>query len=324
MKKNILIAILCVTILLLVPFTSISGASVSGLNTKVEIVEEVNPVIPYNLFEELVESINQLLIDYGDIPEVVDTCNEALEVIDSIIKMDIIEEICLALYVLYNLFLLAMWGCLFFFLSFLLEGNLIEALKSGALCIAWLTIATTRYCIAIVLNCEWPGELNQEINILLNKISLNPQINPESISEYDITTIQGGFDTKPDDFTLEDLRDFVIKIDLLFGQYPKVAESCENIIEILDTPYPKLCQLYVFLWLSWGVFGGEVINVLKVLGIYDTPFGQIIWLSMVTRFLWLSFCMLYFCWDEEESVNYFGLNELINIEKSNQCPCLQV
>ena len=46
-KKNILIAILCVTILLLVPLTNVSGASVNGLNTKVEVIEETNPNIVF-------------------------------------------------------------------------------------------------------------------------------------------------------------------------------------------------------------------------------------------------------------------------------------
>ena len=93
-KKNILITIFCVTILLLVPLSNVSGASVGGLNNKVGIVEESNLVIPYHLFDELVVLINQLLVDGKDIPFVVDGCNEALGLIDSIIQMDIIDKIC--------------------------------------------------------------------------------------------------------------------------------------------------------------------------------------------------------------------------------------
>ena len=191
-KKNILIAILCVTVLLLVPLSNVSGASVGGLNTKKEVIEEAYP--------------NSEVIDIS-----------------------------------------------------------------------------------------------------------------KFIEEFQI---QEDLDITPDDFTLEDLRDFVIKINLLFGHYPEVAESCKNIIEILDTPYPKLCNLFITLFLVWGVFGAEVINVLKAFGIYETPIGQAIWLLMAAILIWLLVGTLCFCYDEEELVNDFDLNELTSIENSNQCPCM--
>jgi len=191
-KKNILIAILCASILLLVPLTNVSGASIGGLNTKDEIVEETNPNIKdmYSIFMEEIE-------------------------------------------------------------------------------------------------------------------------------------VQKYFGLNPDDFTLEDLRDFVIKIDLLFGHYPEVAESCENIIEILDVEYPILCELYKLLLLSCGILNIIVYNVLLKLGIYNTPFGQAIEDLMFARLVWLFFWAYYYCYDEEELVNDLDLNELINIKNVNQCPCIQ-
>jgi hypothetical protein len=186
-KKNILIAILCATILLLVPFTSISGASVGGLNTKVEIVEEANPDIPYHLFEELVVLINQLLVDGKDVPEVVDMCNEALELIDSILIMELNEEICLKLEALF-------WG--FAGLAIVLvvlaiifedEGQPVIASIFMALGEASMIIAAFNWVIGMILFCEWAWEFWWDSNILKKGTGLNPQISPESISEIDIS-----------------------------------------------------------------------------------------------------------------------------------------
>jgi len=66
-KRNILIAILCVTILLLVPLSNISGASVGGLNIKDEVIEETNPVIPDSQLEEL---LFQTIIDIANNKEI--------------------------------------------------------------------------------------------------------------------------------------------------------------------------------------------------------------------------------------------------------------
>jgi hypothetical protein len=189
-KKNILIAILCVTILLLVPFTSISGASVGELNTKVEIVEEATPVIPYHMFEELVESINQLLIDYGDIPKVVEICNEALELIDPIILGEIHDGICLTLGVLFFTFGFA--GIFFFMLgqAYRDSGRPDEAIYYETLATACVVISSMNFVIAFILFCEWAWAFWFENDVLKNQIDLNPQISPESFSEYDITVFQ--------------------------------------------------------------------------------------------------------------------------------------
>jgi hypothetical protein len=186
-KKNLLIAILCVTILLLVPFTSISGASVGRLNTKVEIVEEANPVIPYHLFEEMVVLINQLLVDGKDVPEVVDMCNEALELIDSILQMELHDTICGVLALLFfgfgvlGVFLLAL-GLIFGEEVDPLLGSIFIALGTAS-----MIIAMTCFVIATILLCEWVWEIWIENNILKKGTGLNPQINPESISESDIS-----------------------------------------------------------------------------------------------------------------------------------------
>jgi hypothetical protein len=187
MKKNILIAILCVTILLLVPFTSISGASVGGLNTKVEIVEETNPVIPYYLFDELVVLINQLLVDGKDVPEVVDMCNEALEVIDSILLMELHQAICAALQLLFWSFMLG--GIFLFTLAYIYRdaGQPEIASIFMALAFACVVMGSTCWVIGLILLCEWAWDILRENNILKNGMDLNPQINPESISEIDIS-----------------------------------------------------------------------------------------------------------------------------------------
>jgi hypothetical protein len=186
-KKNILIAILCVTILLLVPFTSISGASVNGLNTKVEIVDESNPVIPYYLFDELVELINQLLEDGKDVPEVVDMCNEALEVIDSILLMELHQAICAALQLLFWSFMLG--GIFLFTLAYIYRdaGQPEIASIFMTLAFACVVIGSTFWVIGLILFCEWAWEILLENDILKNGMGLNPQINPECISEIDIS-----------------------------------------------------------------------------------------------------------------------------------------
>jgi len=190
-KKNILIAILCVTILLLVPLSNVSGVSVDGLNTKDEVIEDANPVI-------------------------------------SIVDIKLIKDF-------------------------------------------------------------------QELDIPTENL---------------------------DEFTLEDFRDFVIKIDLLFGHYPEVAESCENIIEILDIEYPILCELYTILLVSCGILNIVVYNVLLKLGIYNTPFGQAIEDLMFARLAWLFLLAFAFCNDEEQLVNDLDITEIVNFENSNQCPCM--
>ena len=189
-KKNILIAILCVSILLLVPLTNISGASIGGLNTKDDIVEEAKPVIPYYLFDELIELINQLLVECSHIPEIVNMCYEALEVIDSITQKELFEIICLELG---SLFLLLGYGGVILAavaLDCWERGYPIDALEIGALAIACLFFVGIIYGIAKVLNCEWVDNWPPEINILLNEIGLNLQISPDSISDYDISAIQ--------------------------------------------------------------------------------------------------------------------------------------
>jgi hypothetical protein len=182
-KKNILIAILCVTILLLVPFTSISSASVSGLNTKVEIVEEVYPNI-----------------------EVMDISK-------------FIEEF--------------------------------------------------------------------------------------EIQEY--------LDINADDYTLEDLRDFVIKIDFLFGHYPEIAESCKNIIEILDIPNPELCEFYKNLLDLVSNFSDIVFDILRALEIYDTLIGTAIQILLIGYGWWLVYKVLYYCvWEPSyEPTLSYPLNFII-------------
>jgi hypothetical protein len=188
-KKNILIAVLCATILLLVPFTSISGASVGGLNTKNIVVGETTPVIPYYLFDELVELINQLLVDGKDIPEVVDMCNEALELIDSILQNELHDIICGGLAILFFGFLVLA--------IFLLElSNIFEGIGSTflssiflSLSIASIVITISCLFIGMILDCEWAWDIwyFPKNNILKNGIGLNPQINPENISESDIS-----------------------------------------------------------------------------------------------------------------------------------------
>jgi hypothetical protein len=186
-KKNILIAILCAFILLLVPFTSISGASVGRLNTKVEIVEEADPVIPFYLFDELVELINQLLVDGKDVPEVVDMCNEALELIDSIIQSENLEEICASLELLFwgfgilAVFLVAL-GLMFEWEGYPLLGSLFKALGEAS-----LIIAAFNWVIGIILLCEWAYDFWLENDILKKGTGLNPQISPECISEIDLS-----------------------------------------------------------------------------------------------------------------------------------------
>ena len=187
MKKNILIAILCVAILLLVPFTSISGASVGGLNTKVEIVEEANPDIPYHMFEEMVVLINQLLVDGKDVPEVVDMCNEALEMIVSILKMGLHDEICGVLALLFFGF-----GVLGVFLCGLgiIFGEEVDPVLGSifiALGTASMIIAMTCFVIATILLCEWVWEIWIENDILKKGTGLNPQISLECFSESDIS-----------------------------------------------------------------------------------------------------------------------------------------
>jgi hypothetical protein len=196
-KKNILIAILCASILLLVPFSTISGASVGGLNNKVEIVGESNPVIPYHLFEELIELINQLLVDGKDVPEVVDMCNEALELIDSILQMDLHDIICGVFAILF--FGFGVLGLFLRELCIIFEGVGFTFLGSIflSLSMASIVIAITCLFIAMILDCEWawdiwyfPGN-----NILKNGIGLNPQINPENISESDISAFTEFFES---------------------------------------------------------------------------------------------------------------------------------
>ena len=176
-KKNILLAILCVTILLLVPLTNVSGGSIGGLNTKVEVVEEANPDIPYHMFEEMVELINQLLIDGRDIPEVVVACNEALEVINPIIQMELFEGICTVTGILFWTF--GIVGILLFIRGFRVLATYCEL------------ICALNLGIGLIFFCEWAIYFfSQENNLFKNGIGLNPQINLKSISEYDITTIQ--------------------------------------------------------------------------------------------------------------------------------------
>ena len=189
-NKNIFLAILCASILLLVPLTNISGASVGELNTEAEFVEEANTVIPYHLFEELIVLINRLLIDYRDIPEVVVACNEALEVIDSIIQMDNIEEICDRLWGIgYAFVLIAALAFLEFLIYF---GN--EKYSGALYCMTWaiacFSIVILIEVIGALLKCDWPPELNQKINKLKDIIDLFPQMNLENITEFDITTLQ--------------------------------------------------------------------------------------------------------------------------------------
>ncbi len=81
--KKILIASLFATIMLLVPFSSSTGASIGELNIKGEVIGETYPVIPDYLLEELYDLINQLLLYYGHLPEIVAICNEILEIINS-------------------------------------------------------------------------------------------------------------------------------------------------------------------------------------------------------------------------------------------------
>jgi hypothetical protein len=171
----------------LVPFTSISGASVSGLNTKVEIVEETNPDIPYHLFDELIELINQLLVDGKDVPEVVDMCNNALELIDSIIQSENLEEICASLELLFWSFavlavFLVSLGIMFEWEGYPFLGILFKAL--GTPC---MTIAIICWVIGMILLCEWAYDFWLENDILKKGTGLNPQISPECISEIDLS-----------------------------------------------------------------------------------------------------------------------------------------
>jgi hypothetical protein len=176
-KKNILIAILFTAIFLLVPLTNVSGGSVGGLNTKEGIVEVANPDIPYHMFEELVELINQLLVAGSDIPFVFDMCNDALEMINPILEWEIFEGICIVTGMLFWTF--GIVGILLFIRGFrelATYCELICALNLG---------------IGIILFCDWILDvISQENNLFKNGIGLNPQINLENISEYDITVIQ--------------------------------------------------------------------------------------------------------------------------------------
>jgi hypothetical protein len=186
-KKNILIAILSIAILLLVPFTSISGASVGGLSNKVGIVEESNPVIPYHLFDELIELINQLLVDGKEIPYIVDICNEALEMINPIIQKEIFEGICALLELLCLSFGVAVIFLLMLAQAYRDSGQPEIAIIFEALAFPCVIIVTLFLGIAVILFCDFVWDSNQEINILKDIIDLNPQINPESISEIDIS-----------------------------------------------------------------------------------------------------------------------------------------
>jgi hypothetical protein len=137
----------------------------------------------------LVELINQLLVDGKDIPEIVDICNEALEVIDSILQMELFEEFCTALGLIFFglsagviLLLMLTQGCLD-------AGYPLEALKCFALCIECLFIMGIIVGIAGILKCAWIDESNQEFNIFKNLIDLYSQIDSDNISEFDITRI---------------------------------------------------------------------------------------------------------------------------------------
>ena len=70
----------------LVPLSSVTGTSLNGLNTTDEVITESYPTIPDYLLEELCESVNYLLVNYGYIPEIASLCQEInnfLEPIDS-------------------------------------------------------------------------------------------------------------------------------------------------------------------------------------------------------------------------------------------------
>ena len=190
-KKNILIAVLCTTILILVPLTNVSGGSIGGLNPKVEIVKEATPVIPYHLFDELIELINQLLVDGKDVPEVVDMCNEALELIGSILQNELHDIICGGLAILFfgflvlAIFLLELCN-IFFEVGFTFLGNIFLSLSTAS-----IVITISCLFIGMILDCQWAWDIwyFPKNNILKNGIGLNPQIKPENISESDISAL---------------------------------------------------------------------------------------------------------------------------------------
>ena len=70
------------------------------------------------------------------------------------------------------------------------NGNYLHALLSFTLGLACGPIMFIIGSIGIALKCEWYEPSNQDINILNNQIALNPEINLEGISEYDITSFQ--------------------------------------------------------------------------------------------------------------------------------------
>jgi hypothetical protein len=90
MKKKILIAGFFASIMLLVPFSSISGGYVVVNSNTIEENVEAYPVIPDYLLEELMDKINYLLANYDNEPEVVEICNEILEVINPDNTFDIL------------------------------------------------------------------------------------------------------------------------------------------------------------------------------------------------------------------------------------------
>jgi hypothetical protein len=178
-KKNISIAILCVTILLFVPFTSISGASIRKFNTKEQVIEEAKPIIQYYFFDELVELINELLVDYRHMPEIADACNEALEVIDSIKLLKYPRLIC---YLLEDLGYLVFYIAIYFFMI----GTLISTgVPSWAepfykICTKFYNIYLQILIFGAEFDCwEEPVPYNFEI-----ETGLNLQTTQFSISNY--------------------------------------------------------------------------------------------------------------------------------------------
>ena len=177
-KKNILIAILCATILMLVPFTSISSASVSGSNTKVEVIEDTYSVIQEYIQEELHELINLLLLNYGHIPQIVAVCNELLELISPDYPGD---AFCFMLLVLIRL---TLYVCEFIW-YFLLEQGYVGPI-TWFLYLSFLILAYEIYFFGIKVNCWDYGEPT----FFKSETGLNLQTILNSISQYDITTIQ--------------------------------------------------------------------------------------------------------------------------------------
>jgi len=82
-KKNILLAILCASILLFVPLTNVSGGSIGGLNTKVEIVEDSDLNHIEQLLDDLRVLIDEILLVYGNNPKIVEKCLQIKEFFDS-------------------------------------------------------------------------------------------------------------------------------------------------------------------------------------------------------------------------------------------------